>query len=229
MINASLRWRRGIGRGYNVGMTQLQSKKKNALVAALLLASLFLSACGLSEADVAPTIAAARTEAIQTMSANFTQVALLTPSATATLAATNTPAATNTLAVGAPTATTAAGGTGGTGGTGGCTNLMGFVEDVTVPDGTSFSPGEDFTKTWRIINNGTCTWTVSYYILFLDGEQMAGPDTQAMTITVEPGATIDISVNLEAPGTAGTYRGDWGIANEAGTVFGTFYLEIVVG
>lgn len=207
-------------------MMHLQPTRKNALVAALLLASLLLSACGLSEADVAPTIAAARTEAIQTMSANFTQVALLTPSATATLAATNTPAATNTLAVGAPTATTAAGGTGGTSG---CTDVMGFVEDVSVPDGTSFSPGEDFTKTWRIINNGTCTWTVSYFVLYLDGEQMAGPDTQAMTLTVEPGATIDISVNLEAPATAGTYRGDWGIANEAGTIFGTFYLEIVVG
>jgi hypothetical protein len=203
-----------------------KSQKKTILVTAWLLASLLLSACGLSEADVAPTIAAARTEAIQTMSANFTQVALLTPSATATLAATNTPAFTNTPEGDAPTATTAAGGTGGDTG---CTNLMGFVEDVSVPDGTSFSAGEDFTKTWRIINNGTCTWTVSYYILFLDGEQMAGPDTQAMTITVEPGATIDISVNLEAPSTAGTYRGDWGIADEAGTIFGSFYLEIVVG
>ena len=222
-------WREALGRGYNVGMMYPKSQKKTILVTAWLLASLMLSACGLSEADVAPTIAAARTEAIQTMSANFTQVALLTPSATATLAATNTPAATNTLSVGDPTATAAAGGTGGTGGAGGCTNLMGFVEDVSVPDGTSFSAGEDFTKTWRLINNGTCTWTVSYYVLFLDGEQMAGPDTQAMTITVEPGATIDVSVTMEAPNTAGTYRGDWGIANEAGTIFGTFYLEIVVG
>src|SRR5690349_12154805 len=34
-----------------------------------------------------------------------------------------------------------------------------YVKDVTIPDGTIFSPGAQFTKTWRLQNIGTCTWT----------------------------------------------------------------------
>ena len=30
----------------------------------------------------------------------------------------------------------------------------GFIADVTVPDGTAFSPGATFTKTWRLKNIG---------------------------------------------------------------------------
>ena len=36
-----------------------------------------------------------------------------------------------------------------------------FLKDVTVPDGTEFTQGETFTKTWRLKNRGTCTWTSS--------------------------------------------------------------------
>jgi len=35
-----------------------------------------------------------------------------------------------------------------------------FISDVTVPDGTTFAPGATFTKTWRLKNSGTCTWTL---------------------------------------------------------------------
>ena len=41
-----------------------------------------------------------------------------------------------------------------------------FITDVTVPDGTQFAPGEVFTKTWRLKNIGTCTWTPDYDIAF---------------------------------------------------------------
>ncbi|HLO15367.1 MAG TPA: NBR1-Ig-like domain-containing protein, partial [Anaerolineales bacterium] len=37
-----------------------------------------------------------------------------------------------------------------------------FVADVSIPDGTLFSPGFQFTKVWRLKNVGTCTWTTSY-------------------------------------------------------------------
>jgi hypothetical protein len=36
-----------------------------------------------------------------------------------------------------------------------------FVADVTVPDGTNFAPGTTFVKTWRLKNNGSCTWTTA--------------------------------------------------------------------
>src|SRR5512135_3467629 len=44
-----------------------------------------------------------------------------------------------------------------------------FIADVTVPDGTRFSPGAAFTKTWRLKNVGTCTWSTSYTLVFSSG------------------------------------------------------------
>src|SRR3990172_3595461 len=92
-----------------------------------LAAALFLSACGLSEADVQATVSVAEANAIATVYAQFTQVALLTPSATNTLAATSTPAITNTPL---PAATT---GTGPGGGTTAC-HVMTFFAEFTLSD-----------------------------------------------------------------------------------------------
>jgi len=36
-----------------------------------------------------------------------------------------------------------------------------FIADVRVPDGTLFTPGAAFSKTWRLKNSGSCTWTSS--------------------------------------------------------------------
>ena len=41
---------------------------------------------------------------------------------------------------------------------GGCTLRATFVADVTVPDDTVYDKEEDFVKTWRIRNSGTCRW-----------------------------------------------------------------------
>jgi hypothetical protein len=49
-----------------------------------------------------------------------------------------------------------------------------YIKDVTVPDGTVFTPGAEFTKTWRIRNIGTCTWNSYYDLVFDDGDGMNG-------------------------------------------------------
>ncbi len=95
-----------------------------------------------------------------------------------------------------------------------------FLADVTVPDGTLFAPGTAFTKTWRLKNVGTCTWTTSYALVFDTGEQMSGPSSVAMPKTVAPGGTVDVTVNLTAPNAAGTYRGYWKFQNANGARFG---------
>ena len=69
-----------------------------------------------------------------------------------------------------------------------------YVSDVSVPDGTVFAPGADFTKTWRMKNVGTCTWNTSYTLVFHTGEQMGGPATVNLPGTVPPGQTVDLSV-----------------------------------
>jgi len=92
--------------------------------------------------------------------------------------------------------------------------------DVTVPDGTSFSPGVQFTKVWRLKNVGACTWTNSYSLVFYRGEQMGGPTSVNIPSSVAPGQTVDIAVGMVAPALPGSYRGDWILRNSSGTVFG---------
>jgi photosystem II stability/assembly factor-like uncharacterized protein len=95
-----------------------------------------------------------------------------------------------------------------------------FVADVTVRDGTTFAPGEAFTKTWRLKNSGSCTWTKNYALVFYGGEQMEAPTAVNLPWAVAPGAMVDVTVNAVAPSTSGSYRGDWILRNASGQLFG---------
>ncbi|MGB2965130.1 MAG: NBR1-Ig-like domain-containing protein [Anaerolineales bacterium] len=102
----------------------------------------------------------------------------------------------------------------------GC-NEVAFLADVTIPDNTTLDPGQKFTKTWRLQNNGTCTWDTDYTIYFHSGEKMSGPSSQKMvTIPVPPGKTIEISIDLTAPKEPGKYKGYWAFKNAGGHHFG---------
>lgn len=110
-------------------------------------------------------------------------------------------------------------------------NQAAFITDVTIPDNTQISVGDAFTKVWRIKNTGTCTWTSAYQVVFESGDLMAGPTSKPITAgTVAPGQTVDISVDLIAPSTVGTYRGNWRLREPGGTLFGvstgTFWVQI---
>lgn len=100
----------------------------------------------------------------------------------------------------------------------GCDKVQ-FVSDITVPDGTTFAPNANFTKTWRLKNVGTCTWTTAYSVAFVTGDRMGGVDT-LLPETVVPGQTVDVGVNLTAPSLAGSYRGYWELKNASGALFG---------
>lgn len=95
-----------------------------------------------------------------------------------------------------------------------------FVADVNVPDGTVFQPGATFTKTWRLKNVGTCAWTKSYQLVFFSGEQMGAAASAAFPQDVAIGQTVNISINMTAPSTAGSYRGYWMFKNANGQLFG---------
>ncbi len=96
-----------------------------------------------------------------------------------------------------------------------------FVSDVTIPDNTEIAAGTTFVKTWRIKNNGSCTWTSGYSLVFYSGDAMSGPASAPLTNgTVPPGSTVDISATFIAPTTPGTYKGLWRLRNAGGIVFG---------
>lgn len=195
---------------------------KNRLALSLALVALLLSACGLSETDVQATVTVAQGNAVGTVHAQYTQIALLTPSPTNTLAATPTPMATATTFA---TATTAV--LGGGAPTGGC-DVMTFVADVTVSDGEQITGGTAFTKTWQLRNDGTCDWSTAYQVIYSSGEQMGGPSSQPLASPIPVGSTGTVSVNLVAPTTPGEYTGWWAIANAAGQPFGYFSVLIEV-
>jgi hypothetical protein len=111
-----------------------------------------------------------------------------------------------------------------------------YISDVSIPDGTIFAPGGQFTKTWRLQNIGTCAWTSAYTLVFSSGNSLGGGTMPVVSSgNVNPGQYVDVSVNLTAPALEGTYRGYWMLRNASGTLFGLgaaardpFYVEIKV-
>ena len=110
-----------------------------------------------------------------------------------------------------------------------------FLADVTIPDGASITPGAAFTKTWRLLNKGTCTWTTSFALVFAGGEAMGGAAVIAFPKNVAPGQSVDLSINLAAPQNTGSYTGYYQIRDANGVTFGTgsdgktkFFVKITV-
>ncbi|HJS20009.1 MAG TPA: NBR1-Ig-like domain-containing protein [Anaerolineales bacterium] len=110
-----------------------------------------------------------------------------------------------------------------------------FLKDVTIPDGSKMGPGEVFTKTWRLQNRGTCTWTSDYYLVFVNGSQMGPTTSVRLPGRVAPGQTVDVSVTLTAPNSLGRQVGYWMLRNPSGALFGygnnaekAFYVDIKV-
>ncbi len=230
-------------------------KTKTALLwTILLVAALSLSACDMLLPTAGPDPNTAPTQVVQTVQAILTQSAFATlvaaqqtpivptperemptatpwvitatpqpPTATPLPLPTNTPLPIFPTATFAPTAAPLP-----------C-NLLSFVKDVTVPDNTSFAPGETFVKTWRIKNAGSCAWAPGYALVFSDGNSMGGPSSVNLTATVNPGDTVDLSVTLTAPRDTGSFTGNWKMRTANGMVFGggaeankPFWVKITV-
>lgn len=107
-----------------------------------------------------------------------------------------------------------------------------MIQDVTVPDNAVMTPGAKFTKTWRFMNNGKCSWS-GYTIAFVAGDRMETPASAPVPQT-EPGKTVDVSVELTAPSLDGGYTGFYELKNANGETLaiGTqkaFWVKILIG
>lgn len=108
-----------------------------------------------------------------------------------------------------------------------------FVKDVSIPDGSQLAAGEVFTKTWRLQNRGTCTWTPDYMLVYTSGDRMGSTTAVRLPGYVAPGQTVDVSVTLTAPDSAGNHISFWMLRNPSGALFGAgskaneaFYVQI---
>ena len=188
------------------------------------LAALSLSACGPSKTDAIPTMSvdAIYTAAFHTLTAQHaTQLALTPPTSTpspqpsATITLPPTVAAISPLGTG-----TAAGGAAQL-----CDDAA-YVKDMTVPDGTVMDPGKNFVKTWEVMNKGTCAWTTTYKLVFLNGDSMGGTSVPVPG-GVPSGSVVDLSVSLTAPSNPGDYTGSWQLQNPQGVDFGNVITVVI--
>ncbi len=106
--------------------------------------------------------------------------------------------------------------------------LVAYLQDITVPDGSVFSPGSTFIKTWRLQNVSNCTLEKDARLVFLGGDPMGGEEELPITIEVVPGQVFNVSIPLAAPGTAGKYKGEWVIKTRDGSLISGLQLSVEI-
>ncbi len=99
-----------------------------------------------------------------------------------------------------------------------CTNSATFIEHVTIPINSSVRANSNFTKIWRVNNNGTCDWA-GYQVVHTSGNIMGANSPKALPV-VNAGANADIVVDMVAPDTPGSHSAIWRIQAGDGTLFG---------
>jgi len=196
----------------------------------VLLAVLLLTACApATPVEPTPDVDAIRTSAAYTVVAEFTLIASVftptpmpptetpmpepLPTETPTIAYATDP---TQIALGTPAQL--------------CDDLTfeNATVDVTIPDGTSMTPGQEFVKTWKIKNTGICTWGEGYGLIYAYGDKMSGVPV-TLTAVVAPGEEVEVSVNLKAPTAIGEYTSAWQMANGKGVSFGkALFVKIIV-
>ncbi len=199
---------------------------KQTLLLTLITAGLLLSACGGSDGGNSDAVL---TEAAQIAFQALTETAgaasptpsatLIPPTATSTPAlptATPTPEGTLPTTTPVPTQGQSSGG-----GTSNAPCLRASFEIETIPDGTQFPAGTTFTKSWRLKNTGSCTWTASFSAIWIQGDLMDADSVVPFTTKdIPPGSYALIEVNMKAPNNAGHYKGYWMLRSNDGITFG---------
>lgn len=104
-----------------------------------------------------------------------------------------------------------------------CVNAAEFIKDITIPDDTRVKAGQKFTKVWEFKNVGTCIWTPDYALVFVWGDRMGGQSPKPIGVTVQPGETVALSIELTAPKEMDACQGNWMFLDSLGERFGTGY------
>ena len=109
-----------------------------------------------------------------------------------------------------------------------CTSILTYVDDVTVPDGTIFVPGDEIVKTWAVRNDGNCAWDDKYSLRYIDGSAMEADSRQPLP-ALEPGEEGEVTVVFIAPQYEGSYYSGWQAYDAEGDPFGDdIFIEIYV-
>ncbi len=189
-------------------------KTKSVIILAILTMLVLIMAIGLRGSTLTfqkflPNFNSIQTAAVSTFASNLTQTIAAHPTITSTpsLTPTLTPTAVDinvTEASATPTPS--------------CYRSR-FIKDVTISDFTIMKPGETFTKTWRVLNNGTCAWQPGFRFAFYGGDPMGGSN-YTFTEPLPPGKQMDLSISMTAPNGTGIVISTWRMSDTSSWFFG---------
>jgi hypothetical protein len=109
-----------------------------------------------------------------------------------------------------------------------CMNLLTFLSDLTVPDGSTFKPGATIDKRWLVENSGNCHWNETYELRLVTGDDMGVEPSQSLPQTAS-GDQAEIAILFIAPSNPGSYQSAWQAYTGSGMPFGdVFYIDITV-
>jgi hypothetical protein len=189
-------------------------KTKSVIMLAILIVLVLIMAIGLRGSTLRfqkliPNLNGIQTAAVSTFVSNLTQTAVVRPTFTfaPSLIPTATPTAININIIEASATPTSS-----------CYRLR-FIKDVTIPDFSIMKPGETFTKTWRVLNNGTCAWQPGFRFAFYGGDPMGGSN-YILTQTLAPGKQMDLSLSMITPNGVGIVISTWRMSDPTGWFFG---------
>jgi hypothetical protein len=202
---------------------------KPKLIVTVILFMMLVVACGSAnppEQESTPDVAAIRTSAAGTVVSQFTLTAAVFTVAPSQPTETSAPEVTNTSTATAPPVAQV---TNALGTTVALCDSLSFVADVNVPDDTSMAPGQDFVKTWKVKNSGSCPWGAGYKLVYAGyADDMSG-QFQSLTGVVQPGQEVEVSVQFKAPDAADQYLSAWQMSNPSGVTFPEIiFVKIIV-
>lgn len=194
----------------------LQNKTRLAIIAVLLLAVLIAVLFSFRPVQPipqspTPNVNQIRTEAVSTFASGLTSTASAIPSETSTTASPSVSTSVETSAF-SPTPS--------------CYHLK-FVRDVTIPDNTTMTPAQVFTKTWLVENSGLCAWRPGFKLVLVGGEAMGGSPF-ILVQAANPGDRVELSVKMAAPtNQAGINQGTWRMTDDNGNLFGDALTVVI--
>ncbi|HVN54948.1 MAG TPA: NBR1-Ig-like domain-containing protein [Anaerolineaceae bacterium] len=91
-------------------------------------------------------------------------------------------------------------------------------------------PGHSFTMSWTWKNVANTTWTTDYAFILYGGDPLGSKTRIAFPGKVNPGETLELSVDMKVPDDAhsGSYHSFWALVNQNGDLFNIVGLTIQV-
>lgn len=109
-----------------------------------------------------------------------------------------------------------------------CVDMLTFIGDLTIPDGSIIQAGASIDKRWEVENSGTCNWESDYFLRLIAGDELGAGSQLALT-PARSGTRTVIRILFQAPTEPGNYRSAWQAHNPQGQPFGDpIFIDIVV-